>query len=62
MKLCDFGLAINEEDASRSDFVGTEGFISPEQTYLEKVTKASDVWAAGMVFATLVPSDWNYFL
>jgi len=54
VKLCDFGLAINEEDVFTWDFEGTKGYISPDQIYEGKVSKATDVWAVGMVFASLI--------
>jgi len=57
VKLCDFGLAIDEKDTSTFDFAGTEGFIAPDQVYGGKVSKETDMWAVGMIFASLLLND-----
>ena len=56
-KLCDFGLAICQEDMSHTRFVGSIKYMSPEVRFGTHYGTKSDVYSMGMIGYELFEID-----
>ena len=54
VKLADFGLAVQYTKSEQKHICGTPNFLAPEVFRTKQHSPASDVWAAGCVFYTLL--------
>ena len=53
LKVCDFGLAIQRNDASAERFAGTPVYMSPEQVRGEDLDLRTDVYSCGVIIYEL---------
>ncbi len=60
IKLADFGLAVNANDADM-DVAGTPYWLAPEVVEMSGASSASDVWAVGCTIIEMITGQPPYY-